>query len=398
MTRRTGSLKRRHGEYVPPCPHYPDCVGCPFINLPYPEQLRRKQQVVTQALAIYPSLRGLEAPAVIPSPRRLGYRARVKLVVRRSKGEILTGLYLPQSHRVVDISSCPVHPESVNRVIQQVKKEIQRLDIAPYDETSDSGDLRYLDIRYSFRSRELVLTLVTRHATFANGAELARSLMKRFHSLSAVVQNINEDPGNVIWGARSRPLAGRDTLTERIGFVKIMLPVGVFSQANPPVARKLYEKVHAFAALSGGEAVLDLYCGVGPISLYLAPAAQLIWGVDESSLSIATAKQNARMNGVSNCRFFEGNVAEKVEEAKRHLPQIDLVILNPPRKGVQPDAMAALVSLQPPRIIYVSCEPMTLARDLDRFTGNGYRVVTMQPFDMFPQTAEVETVALLERA
>jgi len=396
-TRRRGAPQRRQGEYIPSCPHYPDCVGCPFINLPYPEQLRRKQQIITQALADYPALGHLEAPAVVPSPQRLGYRARVKLVVRRSKGEVLTGLYLPQSHRVVDISSCPVHPEPVNRVIQQLKKEIQTLGIAPYDERSDSGELRYLDVRYSFWSRELVLTMVTRHATFPKGSELARSLKKRFRSLVAVVQNINEDSGNVIWGEHYRLLAGQDTLRERIGHLKIKIPVGVFSQANPLVARKLYEKVFALASLNGSETVLDLYCGVGPISLYLAQAAQLIWGVDESSLSIATAKQNARMNGVSNCRFFEGNIAEKVEEAKRRLAQIDLVILNPPRKGVQPDAMAALFSLQPPRIIYVSCEPATLARDLDKFTGNGYRVITLQPFDMFPQTAEVETVALLEK-
>ena len=397
LTRPKGALERRRGEYIPSCPHYPDCVGCPFINLPYPEQLKRKQQIAAQALAVYPSLGHLEAPAVIPSPHRLGYRARVKLVVRGSKGEILTGLYLPRSHRVVDISSCPVHPQAVNRVIQQLKKEIQKFDIVPYDERSDSGDLRYLDVRYSFWSRQLVLTLVTRHATFPKGAGLARALRKRSPSLAGVVQNINEDPGNVIWGERSRPLAGRDTVIERIGPLKIMLPVGVFSQANPVVARKLYEKVHAFAALSGKEIVLDLYCGVGPISLYLAPAAQLIWGVDENSLSIATAKQNARMNGINNCRFFEGNVAEKAAEAKRRLPQIDLVILNPPRKGVQPDAMAALFSLQPARIIYVSCEPATLARDLDRLAGNGYRALTVQPFDMFPQTAEVETVALLEK-
>ncbi len=397
IIRGKGALQDQRGEYVPPCPHYPDCVGCPFINLPYPEQLRRKRQIVIQALADYPALRGPDVPAVIPSPHRLGYRARVKLVVRRSKGEVITGLYLPQSHRVVDISSCPVHPEPVNRVIQQLKKEIQRFDVNPYDERSDSGDLRYLDIRYSFSSREIVLTLVTRHATFPRGSDLARALNRRFRFLTGVVQNINEDPGNVIWGARSRPLSGRDAVIERVGPWKIKLPVGVFSQANPLVARRLYEKVFALASLNGNETVLDLYCGVGPISLYLAQAAQLIWGVDESSLSIATAKQNARMNGVHNCRFFEGNVAEKVEEAKRRLAQIDLVILNPPRKGVQPDAMAALCSLQPRRIIYVSCEPATLARDLDKFTGNGYRVITLQPFDMFPQTAEVETVALLEK-
>ena len=396
--RRRESHQRHRGEYVPPCPHYPEgCVGCLFINLPYPEQLRRKQQVVAQALAAYPSLRRVEASAVVPSPHRLGYRARVKLVVRRSKGEVLTGLYQPQSHRVVDISSCPVHPEPVNRVIQQLKKEIQRFDVNPYDERSDSGDLRYLDIRYSFSSCKIVLTLVTRHPTFPRGADLARALVKRFRSITGVVQNINEDPGNVIWGARSRPLAGRDTVIERIGPWKIRFPVGVFSQANPGVARKLYEKVYALAALSGKETVVDLYCGGGPISLYLAQGAHLVWAVDESSLSIATAKQNARMNGVSNCRFFEGDVAEKVKEAARQLPRIDLVVLNPPRKGVQPDAMAALFSLQPRRIIYVSCEPETLARDLDRLTGRDYRVTAVQPFDMFPQTAEVETVALLEK-
>jgi 23S rRNA (uracil1939-C5)-methyltransferase len=395
---RPGTLPRSRGEYVPSCPHYPEgCVGCPFINLPYPEQLKRKQEIVAQAMTGYPSLQDVQVPAVVPSPRRLGYRARVKLVVRKAKGKVLTGLYLPQSHQVVDISSCPVHPEAVNRVIQQLKKEIQRLDISPYDERTDSGDLRYIDIRYSFWSREIVLTLVTRRPTFPRGSELARSLKKRFSFLAGVAQNINEDAGNVIWGPRSRSLAGRDTVIERIGAWKLRLPVGVFSQANPLVASKLYEKVESLAALTGKEIVLDLYCGVGPISLHLAPAAELIWGVDESSLAIATAKQNARMNGVNNCRFFEGNVAERVEEAKSQFPRIDLAIVNPPRKGLQPDAMAGLLSLLPARIIYVSCEPATLARDLDKLTENHYRVIALQPFDMFPQTEEVETVALIER-
>jgi 23S rRNA (uracil-5-)-methyltransferase RumA len=395
---RPGTLPRSRGEYVPSCPHYPEgCVGCPFINLPYPEQLKRKQEIVAQAMTGYPSLQDVQVPAVVPSPRRLGYRARVKLVVRKPKGEVLTGLYLPQSHQVVDISSCPVHPEAVNRVIQQLKKEIQRLDISPYDERTDSGDLRYIDVRYSFWSREIVLTLVTRHSTFPRGSELARALKKRFSFLAGVAQNINEDAGNVIWGPRSRSLAGRDTVIERIGAWKLRLPVGVFSQANPLVASKLYEKVDSLAALTGKEIVLDLYCGVGPISLHLAAAAELIWGVDESSLAIATAKQNARMNGVNNCRFFEGNVAEKLEEAKRVFPQVDLAIVNPPRKGLQPDAVAALLSLSPPRIIYVSCEPATLARDLDKLTENHYRVIALQPFDMLPQTEDVETVALIER-
>jgi 23S rRNA (uracil1939-C5)-methyltransferase len=221
--------------------------------------------------------------------------------------------------------------------------------------------------------------------------------MRRFGFIAGVAQNINEDPGNVIWGPRTRALAGRDTVIERIGEWKLRLPVGVFSQANPLTARKLYEKVRDFAALGGNEIVLDVYCGVGPIALHLAPAAELVWGVDDSTLAIATAKQNARMNGVANCRFFAADAAEKIAESKRVLPRFDLAVVNPPRKGLQPDAAAALIDLGPPRIIYVSCHPETLARDLDKFIGHGWRAAALQPFDMFPQTDQVETVALLIR-
>jgi 23S rRNA (uracil1939-C5)-methyltransferase len=221
--------------------------------------------------------------------------------------------------------------------------------------------------------------------------------MRRFGYIAGVAQNINADPGNVIWGLRTRALAGRDTVIERIGEWKMRFPVGVFSQANPLTARKLYEKVRDLAALRGNEIVLDVYCGVGPIALHLAPAAELIWGVDDSALAIATAKQNARMNGVANCRFFAADAAEKIAEAKRALPRVDLAVVNPPRKGLQPGAAAALLDLRPGRMIYVSCNPETLARDLDKFIGQGWRAAALQPFDMFPQTDQVETVALLVR-
>lgn len=384
-------------SYVAPCPHYPNCVGCPFIDLPYPEQLLKKHRMLSQLVAAYSSLRHLDVPAVIPSPRRLRYRARVKLVVRQSRHAILAGLYFPGTHRVADISSCPLHPEPVNQVIRQLKDETRRLGIMSYDETTDRGDLRYLDARYSFWRKELVLTLVTRHSAFPKGEDLARSLKKRFPYIAGVVQNVNEEPGNVIWGKRSRTLAGRDTTMERIGPFKLKLPVGVFSQANPAVASRVYEGVYGLASLTGKENALDLYCGIGPISLYLARSARVVWGVDESPLSIATAKQNARLNGVHNCRFFEGGIAEIVQDATTKLGRIDLVVLNPPRKGIQADALAALLSCSPPRMIYVSCNPVTLTRDLDKLSDEGYRTVGMQPFDMFPQTDQVETVALIER-
>jgi len=380
-----------------PCPHFPRCFGCPLISVPYPEQLERKQNLVREALCAHPQLSTLDVPTVTPSPRRLGYRGRVKLVVGRNRDEVAIGLYVPHSHRLVDISSCPVHPLPVNQVVGYLKRKLHELSIAPYDERDDSGDLRYVDLRYSFSRRELMLTLVTRHASLPQGEKLARALQRKFSFVTGVVQNVNESRGNVIWGERYRMLAGRDTLLENVAGLKIAFPISVFSQANPATAQKLYQSLVSMAALNGKENVLDLYCGVGPISLLLAGGARQVWAIDESSEAINAAKQNARRNGVGNCRFIAGDVAEKIRETTRGLPQIDCIVANPPRKGVQPAALEALIELGAPRIIYVSCRPQSLARDLEHLVESGYQIARLQPFDMFPQTAEVETLVLLER-
>jgi 23S rRNA (uracil1939-C5)-methyltransferase len=368
-----------------------------LIDVPYPEQLKRKWAIVSEAVAQYRSLAGTIVPPVAPSPRRLGYRARVKLVARRNRDHVAMGLYVPQSHRVIDISSCPVHPRQVNQVVHYLKGKILKLGIAPYDERDDSGELRYLDLRFGVTRQELSVTLVTRHNSFLHGASLARSLLQRFPFVTGVIQNVNEERGNVIWGTSYRTLGGRDTIMERIGDLKLVFPPGVFSQANPFTARKLYEKVREIAGLKGNETVLDLYCGVGPISLYLAPAARQVWAVDESELSINTAKQNARRNGRGNCRFICGDVAATATQLKKTISRVDLIVLNPPRKGLQPQALAAIIELGAPKLIYVSCEPKSLARDLDQLVHAGYRVAQLSPFDMFPQTEQVEIVAQLTR-
>jgi 23S rRNA (uracil1939-C5)-methyltransferase len=385
-------------EYEAYCPHYPACVGCPFINVPYPEQLIRKRAIVSQVFAGYASLAGVDIPPVIASPRRVGYRARVKLVVRKNRNQVAMGLYAPHSHRVIDISACPVHPQPVNQVVFYLKKKILELGIVPYDERDDSGDLRYVDFRFSVARRELSITLVTRHSAFTQGPLLTRALLDRFPSISGVIQNINEERGNVIWGKNFRTLGGRDTIMERVGDLKLVFPPGVFSQANPFTARKLYEHVCALAGLQGGETVLDLYCGVGPMALLLAEQARQVWAIDESEQAIVTAKQNARRNGRGNCRFIAGDVATAAAQLQQTLSKVDLVVLNPPRKGIQPAALAALVQFNAAKLIYVSCDPRSLARDLDSLVTGEHRVAKIQSFDMFPQTEEVETVALLTKS
>ena len=394
---RQGFSSTERAEYEAYCPHFPSCVGCPFIKVPYPEQLLKKRAIVGRALAEYSSLASADVSPVVPSPQRLGYRARVKLVVRKNRDQVAMGLYVPQTHRVIDISSCPVHPRQVNQVVFYLKKKVLELGIAPYDERDDSGNLRYVDFRFSVARHELSLTLVTRHASFPQGAPLAKALQQRFPFITGVIQNVNENRGNVIWGNSFRTLGGRDTIMERVGDLKLVFPAGVFSQANPFTARKLYDRVYELAALKGGETVLDLYCGVGPISLYLAVAARQVWAVDDSELSITTAKQNARRNGRGNCRFIAGDVATTLTQLTKDLPRIDLMVLNPPRKGIKAAALEAVLAAGAPRIIYVSCEPRSLARDLDRLVAANYRVEQIQPFDMFPQTEEVETLVLLRK-
>ena len=398
-----GEERKRAREWIklgpvrPPCPHYPACFGCPFIQFPYLEQLEKKREIVKKALRAYPTLSALEVPSIFSSPSQFGYRARVKLPVRRIQGKVVIGLYRPETHEVADASACPAHPEPVNRLIQFLKEAIAQLDIVPYDEAHDTGQLRYIDIRYSFWQKQALLTLVTRHMHFPQARDLIRELERRFPFLSGIVQNIHDKPGNAIWGERFHPLRGRDSLLEKMGPFRLCIPVYAFSQVNPVVARKIYETALEWAGLTGQEIALDLYCGIGPISLYLASQAKLVIGIDENEGAINAAKQNARRNGYHNCRFFAGDAAEKLREVSVSHSQVNVIVVNPPRKGLSPEAFTALIVVKMAKLLYVSCDPMTLARDLDRLFHEGYVVRKVQSFDMFPQTDQVETIALLER-
>ncbi len=385
----------------PPCPHYPACHGCPFVGVPYDEQLSKKQAQITAAFADYLSLRPVTIPVPVASGRRFGYRARVKLAVQRVKGKPVIGLYRPESHRVIDASACPVHPPPINALVRCLKQLIEKLRITPYDERHDTGQLRYLDIRYSFWQRRLLLTLVTRHMDFPQIRELTRELGRRFPHLVGVVQNINDIPGtegNSIWGHRFHPLRGRDSLIEQVGHLRLHSSADTFTQINPPVARQLYQTVLDWAELSAEHIALDLYCGTGPIALYLASRAKLVVGVDDNTRAIRVAKENARHNGYHNTRFFAGDAAHRLRETASRLARIDCIVVNPPRKGLSPRAFTALEAVAAPRLAYVSCDPLSLARDLDGLCRAGYRLTKLQPFDMFPQTDKVETLVLLNRA
>jgi 23S rRNA (uracil1939-C5)-methyltransferase len=380
-----------------PCPHYPNCVGCAFIGRPYTEQLRLKRERVLEAFAPFSSLRTLEIPDVVGSPRAFGYRNQAKLVARRAGSGLLLGIYRPGTHQIVDVSQCPVHHPLINHVLRSVREILEHYAIPTYDERTQAGTLRYVVIRVSGWTKQAQVILVTRARALPHAREISRALC-RHREVVGVVQNVNPSPGNVIFGSEYVPLAGEMALVERVGFLKLKTRPGAFLQANISVARKVYERAVQWAAPQPAETCFDLYCGVGALSFHLAMAAKLVVGIEASRTAILDAKENVRLNGFHNVRFHCGDVAELLPDMAPRFAPIDVVALNPPRKGADAATRAAIAACSPRCIVYVSCNPVTLGRDLDWFAARGYATQHVQPFDLLPQTEHIECVAALVRA
>lgn len=377
-----------------PCPHYPDCVGCPLIGRPYGEQLRRKRERVREALHRYAPLENIEVGEVAGSSLVFGYRSQAKLAVRRARRGLLLGIYRPGSHQIVDIRRCVVHHPLIERILEALASAVDRLDVPAYDERNRTGSLRYVVVRIGVWSRTAQVILVTATPVLPRARELVGAL-RRVRGVVSVVQNINPDPGNVILAPLHVPLTRQEALVEKIGPFKLRTRPGTFLQANIPVARKLYRHVVARLEPESKDIAVDLYCGAGALAFHLAMAARLVVGVEESDTAVNDARANVRLNGVGNARFRAGDVATVFPELCRQMGRIDIVTLNPPRRGADEPARSAIVAAHPRRIGYVSCDPDTLARDLDWFVRRGYAVTDVQPFDLLPQTDHVECVATL---
>ncbi len=390
----TSESKARKPEL--PCPHFPDCIGCAFIGRPYGEQLALKRERVRSALDAFPALAAVEVPGVVGSPKAFGYRNQAKLVVRRARRGLLLGIYRPGSHQVIDISRCPVHHPLINHVLAGVREALERFDVSIYDERTQQGALRYVIVRVSQWTKRAQIILVTRERLVARAHGLVTHL-RRIPGVASVVQNINPQLGNVILGPTFIPLTGEAALVERVGFLKLKTSAGSFLQANITVARRLYERALAWAAPSSEDVAIDLYCGVGALAFHLATAVKHVAGIEESPAAVIDAKANIRLNGFSNVRFYAGATAAVLPDVAQRLGRVDLLTLNPPRKGADTATRNAIVHCAPRRVIYISCDAQTLARDLDWFAAHGYRVVQLQPFDLLPQTDHVECVVGLER-
>jgi len=381
----------------PPCPHAAFCDGCPLIAMSYPAQLAWKQALVKDELGRFRSLADVPVREIISSPRRLHYRNSAKLVVSGKFSAPLIGIYRRNSHDIVDVGDCPLHHPLVNKVAQAVREGIRKGKVPIFSPRSGSGILRYLTVRVSEAENRAMVTFVTARRSYNEIHHLAKHLQASVPEVEVAVQNVNASAGNVIFGEHDHFLTPRKELRERLGETSFAISPRSFLQVNSGGARLIYEKVREMARLSGRESVIDLYCGIGGISLFLAPASREVLGIEVAEPAVADAERNARLNRIGNARFEAGDAAELLEELKEARHKVDLVVLNPPRKGCDERVLRDAAALKPSRIIYVSCSPRTLARDLDILYRLGYRTSEVQPVDMFPQTPHVENVALLEQ-
>jgi 23S rRNA (uracil1939-C5)-methyltransferase len=297
---------------------------------------------------------------------------------------------------VIDICDCPLHHPLINTIAAAVKEGIRKGKVPIYSPRSGSGFLRYLVVRVSEVDNRAMAVFVTAERSFNEIHHLAKFLRSEVPEVSVVVQNVNGSAGNVILGDKDFFLTASKELTDSIGDVRFAISPRSFFQVNSGSARLIYEKVREYAGLTGRESVIDLYCGVGGISLFLAGGAKEVLGIESVAAAVADAEKNCRLNGVNNCRFMAGDAARLLEEIRKEGTRIDLLVLNPPRKGCDEQVLRDAALLAPTRIIYVSCSPRTLTRDLDLLSGLGYRTREIQPVDMFPQTPHIENVAVLK--
>ena len=396
------------------CPHFPACSGCSLIGTEYSRQLAGKVRAVSELFARV-SLPGFEAeavPAITPSPSPIAYRNRAKLVpacthplrtglMGAPRAPIRLGLYRVGTHEVIDIPGCPVQMDGVNRAVEAVRAGLSRLNVSIYDEATNTGDLRFVTVRQGADTGELLVGFVTRKEGFPQGARLADQLGRHCRGVVGVVQNINPEAGNVIFGTTTRVIAGQPYFEEVVCGVRLRLGMTSFFQVNTGVAEKAYEAILAGLELSKDATLVDLYCGVGSIGLAAARAVRRVVGVEEALEAVELAKSAAAVNGLRNVEFRTGLVAEQLPrltaEFKGGGGRTDTlsVVVNPPRKGLEAGVTDGLLRLGPRRIAYLSCAPPTLIRDLDRLAEGGYAVRRVELFDMFPQTEQVEILAIL---
>ncbi|WP_059359357.1 23S rRNA (uracil(1939)-C(5))-methyltransferase RlmD [Parachlamydia acanthamoebae] len=376
---------------TPPCPIFRHCGGCQLMHLGYPKQLEMKRQIVLNALERIGHLKNISIDPCVSSPQELEYRNKIQLPVMMKPDGLTVGLYARNSHIIIPVDHCLIHCEQGENVYQSVLKLLKQSDIAPYDERTGKGVLRHLLIKSALQTSESLVILVTSQEKCTSLQALAQQIMQACPEVKGVIQNINRKRDNVILGTDWHTLAGKSYIREMICDHHFHISPSAFFQVNPAQAESIYQHVLSLADLDKTKTFLDAFCGVGTMTLIAAGQAKECIGIECVPQAIEDANANAQLNQISNAVFYCDHAESKIQSLK----DIDVVFLNPPRKGCEESLLNRLKIVKPETILYMSCDPATLARDLKILVQHGYQIEQVTPFDMFPQTAHVETVVKL---
>ena len=367
-------------------------------HLNYPAQLDFKRKQVKDSLYKIAGLSDVEVPLTLGMEQPLGYRNKAQVPVRRVNGQLETGFFRKNSHDLLPIEDFYIQDPVIDQVILFTRDLLQRFDLKPYDEKEQSGLIRNLVVRRGHYSGEIMVILVTTRPKIFRVEQLIEQLIKQFPEIVSVMQNINDQNTNAIFGKEWRTLYGQNFITDQMLGNDFQIAAPAFYQVNTEMAEKLYQTAIDFSELTADDVVLDAYSGIGTIGLSVAKQVKKVYGVEVIPEAVENSRKNAAINGITNAHYVCAPAEEAIQNWLKEGIQADVILVDPPRKGLAESFIKASVSMEPKKITYISCNVATMARDIKLYQELGYELKRVQPVDLFPQTHHVEAVSLLVRA
>ena len=381
---------------APLCELYEECGGCQLQHLSYEAQLRAKRAQVADALTHIGKLPQIPVRETLRAEEPWNYRNKMQFPIGRNSGQIVIGCFAQGSHRIINTENCHIQRAENNDLANAAREIAEQLHIPVYNEDTHKGVLRHIVGRVG-RSNDLMAVLVTATKQLPRAKDFVRMMRERLPNLVSVHQNIQTYRNNVIMGRDTQLLWGRPTIIDSLGRLNFHISPRSFFQVNTRQAERLYEQALSYADLHGTETVIDAYCGTGTITLFLAQKARKVYGIEIVQPAILDARKNARDNHVKNAEFIVGDATAVMPALYKQGIRPDVVVVDPPRAGCTETVLRTFANMKPQRIVYVSCNPATLARDLAILKELGYLAQEIQPVDLFPQTSHVENVVLVSR-
>lgn len=378
----------------PICDHFSECGGCNLMHMNYQMQLDFKKYRTKETLWKLGKI-NTTVKDTLGMLNPYYYRNKHVIPFGDQNGKIIAGLYKKRSHEIIDIKRCYIIPKIGMDIIKYLKTTFEELNIPAYNETMGVGVVRHVIIRNSFKYDDISVTIVTLTPKLPKQDIIVKKLTSKFKSVVSIIHNFNPDNTNVVLGKKSKILFGEDFIRDEINGVYFRISHRSFYQVNPAQTEEMYKKAIEYADLTANEVIIDAYCGIGTIGLSVAKYAKTVLGVDVIKRAITDAVQNAKDNHIENAIFVAGKAEEVIQHWRNY--DVDVLFIDPPRKGCEKEFLETVVEMKIPRIVYISCNVSTLARDLNYLQSEGYEVLEVTPFDMFPQTSHIETVTKLRR-